>query len=138
MLKALWRTMGGFGEILQPWHDASERFEKDVKPGIGPKICTISSHGGGVKEGSDLIQDVTVTWLDGVQETWKLRLSQLADGTPIIENGKKQATFTEVVQTVASDRAKSGGKGINGGLGMPPNTPTLVAMQGLLVSLSSG
>jgi len=114
MLKEDWRTMGGFREILLPGHDASERFEKDVVTAIGQKICTISSRGGGVKDGTDLIQDVTVTWPDGDTETWKLRLSQHADGTPKLENYQKKATFTEVVTSVPSTGAKSGVKGING------------------------
>jgi hypothetical protein len=106
--------MGGFQEILRPGNDVSKSFNEDVMPGVGAKICTISSRGGGVKDGTDLIQDVTVTWLDGDTETWKLRLSQHADGTPKLENHKKIATFTEVVTAVPSAGAKSGGAGING------------------------
>ena len=120
MLTALWRTMGGFGEILRPWHDASESFEKDVKTASGQKICTISSRGGGVKEGSDLIQDVTVTWPDGDDELWELRLFQLKDGTPKLDDKDpyKSATFTEVGVVVPSAAAAAGvkivGKSING------------------------
>jgi hypothetical protein len=106
--------MRGFREILLPGHDASERFQKDVVTAIGQKICTISSRGGGVKDGTDLIQDVTVTWLDGDTETWKLRFIHDAKGEQEYENYQKKATFTEVVTAVPSTGAKSGVNGING------------------------
>ena len=119
MLKAHWRTMGCFRELLVPLprFEPKVTFTKQVRTaGQNEHICDISYGGVYRKEGNDLIADVTVTWLDGDTELWELRLEQHHDGTSILENRQKKATFTEVVKEVASAGAKVGGKGTEGGL----------------------